>query len=143
MALAAAQVVDALALRLTLVALSGGRVFTSRLWPLVEDELPCWRVTAETEDVELATIDDALNVHNLEVSAAGYVRATADIDDAMHALASQGLAALFAGTVPYGLQLTGIERDPVTDNEAAHAAIRLRLSTQFYVRPSAPETIVS
>jgi hypothetical protein len=52
MALAAAQVVDAVAARLVPVVLSGGRVYTSRLWPLTEAEIPAWRVTAEDEEVE-------------------------------------------------------------------------------------------
>lgn len=141
MALAAAQVVDALAALLAPVALSGGRVYTSRLWPLTDGELPAWRVTAETEDVQPSTLD-GVNQHDLEVAASGYVRATEDIDDAMHALAEQGLAALFAGTPPYGLQLVGIDRE-TNDGEAAHGVIRLRLATQYFVRASAPGTFVS
>lgn len=142
MALAAAQVVDALAARLSPVSLSGGRVFTSRLHPLTEAELPAWRVTAEAEDVE-GSMAEGVNRHTLLVDCAGYVRATSNVDDAMHDLAAAGMTALFALPVAYGSQLQGIERELVTEGEADCAVIRLRVATQFYVRPEAPETIVT
>ena len=140
MTLAAAQVVDTLAARLVPVALSGGRVFTSRLWPLSEAELPCWKVIADSEDVQVALVD-GMNQHDLTVSAEGYVRATDNVDDSMHALAEQGLTALFALPAPYELQLISIERETTNESEAALGLIRLRMTTRYYVRPEAPQTI--
>src|SRR4051812_5941361 len=105
MALAAAQVVDALAALLVPVALSGGRVYTSRLWPLTEAELPAWRVTAETEEVQPTTIHSGVEQHLLSVEAKGYARATDNLDDSLHALAAAGLTALFAGTPAHFLAL--------------------------------------
>ena len=49
---------------------------------------------------------------------------------------------LFAGALPYGLQLTGISRDTATEGEAAVGRITLQLSTLFHVAPAAPETIL-
>jgi hypothetical protein len=141
MALAAAQVVDAIAARLTGLPLAGSRVYTSRLWPLTEPELPAWRVTAESEDVEAAMADGA-NQHLLEVVCAGYVRATDNLDDSLHALAAEGLTAVCALPALYGTQVTGIERDAVKEGEAAMGVIRCRLLTRFFVAPSAPETIL-
>ena len=142
MALAAAQVVDAIAARFTPVALSAGRVYTSRLHPLTEAELPAWRITAEAEDVETG-MADGVNVHTLLVDCAGYVQATDNVDDSMHALAAQGLTAACALPVLYRTQLQSIERELVADGEARLGVVRLRLATQFYVRPEAPETIVT
>lgn len=142
MALAAAQVVDALAARLGPVVLSGGRVYTSRLHPLEEAELPAWRVTAESEDVEISHIDGT-NVHTLLVDCTGYVRATSDVDDAMHNLAAQGLTAALATPPLYGSQLQAIERETTQEGPAQMGLIRIRIATQFYVRPEAPETIVT
>lgn len=141
MALAAAQVVDALAARLVPVALSGGRVYTSRLHPLEEVDLPAWRVTADAEDVEISHIDGT-NVHTLLVECSGYVKATADVDDAMHNLAAQGLTATLATPPLYGSQLQNIERETTQEGQAQVGVIRIRIATQFYVRPEAPETIV-
>lgn len=142
MALAAAQVVDALAARLGPVVLSGGRVYTSRLHPLEEAELPAWRVTAESEDVEISHIDGT-NVHTLLVDCTGYVKATSDVDDAMHNLAAQGLTAALATPPLYGSQLQAIERETTQEGPAQMGLIRIRIATQFYVRPEAPETIVT
>lgn len=142
MALAAAQVIDALAARLVPVAATAGRVYTSRAWPLDEASLPAWRVTAADEVVEPASID-GINTHRLDVDAVATVRATADLDDAMHALASGGLPLLFAAPVPYGLQLTGIGRELATEGDAAVGRITLRLRALFFVAPAQPETILS
>lgn len=143
MALAAAQVVDALAARLVPMAATGGRVYTSRLWPLAEADLPAWRVTAGSENTELVDLTGAVQEHALEVLAECSTRAVADVDDALHALAAAGLALLFAGTPPYGLQLQSIERELATEGEAAVGRIRLRLAALFHTAPSAPETLIN
>lgn len=140
MALAAAQVIDALAARLVPLAATGGRVYTSRGWPL--DVLPAWRVVAADEAVAPDTVEP-INRHELDVEATAFTRATADLDDALHALAAGGLALLFAPTVPYGLRLAGISRQVQSDGEASVGAVTLRLSTTFWVDPAAPETIYS
>ena len=54
MALAAAQVVDALAARVAPQAAVSGRVKTSRTWPWSEAELPACRIFAADERVEPA-----------------------------------------------------------------------------------------
>lgn len=142
MALAAAQVVDALAARLVPQAGLGGRVKTSRTWPWSEADLPACRVFVAQEDVEPIQMD-GVNQHVLEVRAQYTTRAVADLDDAMHALAAAGLPLLFAEVVPYALQLTAIERDLATEGEAAIGTISLVLRATFCAAPSAPETITS
>lgn len=139
MTLAAAQVVDAIAARLTGLALTGTRVYTSRAWPLAEGDLPAWRVTAEDESVSLETIDGQ-NQHRLSIECAASAKAVANLDDSLHALAEQGLAGLWATPPPYGLQLEGIGREMAKEGEAAVGVITLRLSTFFFVNPSAPGT---
>ena len=142
MALAAAQVIDALAARLVPLAATGGRVYTSRLWPLAEADLPAWRITAADEVVERSTVD-GIDAHRLDVDVQGYVRATADVDDAMHGLAVGALPLLFATPVPHGLQVLGIGRDITTEGEASTGRITLRLQALFYTQPALPETILS
>jgi hypothetical protein len=143
MALAAAQVIDALAALLVPMTATAGRVYTSRLWPLAEADLPAWRVTAGSENVELLDLAGAYQQHVLEVLAECSTRATADLDDALHALAAAGLTLLFAGTPPYGLQLLGIEREVATEGEASVGRVRLRMQALFHTAPSAPETLIN
>lgn len=142
MALAAAQVIDALAARIAAQAtLGAGGVRASRTWPWAEADLPACRIYAADEQVELVT-QDPINAHTLSVDVQYTVRATADLDDAMHAQAAAGMALLFAPPLPHGLQLTGIARDTSTEGEAAVGRITVQLSTLFHVVPSAPETII-
>lgn len=142
MALAAAQVVDALAAKLVPMPATAGRVYTSRAWPLTEALLPAWRVTAEAEQIEAAMVD-GINQHSLTVQARAFTRATADLDDALHALAASGLALLFAGTPPYSLQLESIDRQLATESEAAVGAISLSMRAVYFVATATPETIFS
>lgn len=142
MALAAAQVIDALAARLVPMPATGGRVYTSRAWPIVPADLPAWRITAEDEAVAL-DITEGVNRHELSVAATAYARATADLDDSLHALAEGGLALLFAPAVPYGLQLQRIARQLGGESEDALGSITLHLGATFWAAPATPGTIYS
>lgn len=142
MPLAAAQVIDTIAARLVPVALSGGRVFTSRTWPITEAELPAWRVVAEDETAVRQYVGQTINDHTLAVSCTGYVRAVADLDDAMHALAAAGMTALFADPAPYDLQLDSINRSMSTEGEAAVGVITVNVTARFAADQAAPETLL-
>ena len=142
MTLAAAQVINALAARLVPLAATGGRVYTSRAWPLDEASLPAWRVVAADEAVEVSGID-ATNVHRLDVDASAYALTRADLDDTLHALASGGLALLFAAPIPYALQLTSISREITVEGEASVGRISLRATATYFVNPAQPDLILS
>lgn len=141
MALAAAQVIDALAARLVPMVATGGRVYTSRAWPLTETQVPAWRVTAEDEDID-GSIGPA-NQHRLLVRASAYALALSNLDDALHALAASGLSLLFAPTVPHHLQLSRLRRRMDDSAEARLGAIDIFLTATFMVDPSQPETLLS
>jgi hypothetical protein len=143
MPLAAAQVIDALAARLGTVSATGGRVQTSRTWPLATADLPCWRVLADGEDCELVALDGSLHRHQLSVSCRAFTSATADLDDALHALASAGLQALFLAPAPHALELLSINRGMATEGEAKLGTVTLLVRAEFYANPAAPETIIS
>lgn len=143
MALAAAQVIDALAARIDALGAYTGRVFTSRAWPLAEAGLPAWRVTAADEEIDGVTLGDGIHDHTLQIEARGYCRAVADLDDAMHAMAVAALPAIFAAPLPYALTHRGIERDTATEGETAVGVITLRMQARYFTRPTAPETIIS
>lgn len=143
MALAAAQVIDAIAARIAALPAYAGKVHTSRAWPLAEGDLPAWRVTAEDEEAVGAMLGDHTYEHKLQIEARGYCRAVADLDDVMHAMAVAALPVIFAAPVPYALDLVGINRDTAVEGEAAVGVITLRMQALYYVRPTAPETILS
>jgi hypothetical protein len=141
MALCAAQVIDAYAARL---AATGRPVFTSRLWPLAESDLPAWRVTGEGEDIIRDGFTDGIHEHRLALQFKAYARATSDIDDALHALASTGLTAIFAQPLPYDLAFTGIDRNTAVEavGESSMSSIALLATATFFARPQAPDTFI-
>lgn len=143
MALAAAQVIDALATRLGTVAATSGRVHTSRTWPLATADLPAWRVLADGEDCELVALDGGLHRHQLTVSCRAFTSAVADLDDALHTLAAAGLQALFQAPAPYALELVAINRGMASEGEAKLGIVTLLVRAEFYADPAAPETIIS
>lgn len=142
MAIAAAQVIDTLAARLVPLVATAGRVYTSRGWPLADADLPAWRVVAADETAERVGLD-GLHLHRLDIDASATTRMAADLDDALHALASAGLSALFASPAPYDLACSGITRAVAQEGEAAVGVITLRLLATYYVNPAQPETILS
>jgi DNA-binding phage protein len=153
MTLAAAQVIDAVAARITGLALAGTKVHTSRAWPLAESGLPAWRVYAPDEDVEPQTVHPNMyQGHNLQVELHGLTKVTRDLDDALHALAEEALTALFDLTPPADaltsiasklqISLRRIERNFSTEGEAAVGRVVLTLRINFRTRASAPGTLV-
>lgn len=138
MALAAAQVIDAVAARL--LAVFPGAVFTDRAWPIVT--LPAWRVLAGDESIAPMTVH-GLQQHDLEVELIGVVRAVDAVDDAMHALASQAITALNTPSPVLGFTLTGIGRALQGEAEATHGQITLRGLVSFATAPAAPDTLIT
>lgn len=153
MTLAAAQIVDAVATRITGLALAGNRVFTSRAWPLADNGLPAGKVIAVDEDIEPATVHSPmLQQHRLQIELRGYVREVENIDDEMHALASEWLTALFDTTPPADalaalgtkivLTQRRIERDMQREGESNLALVTVTLRAEFRTFSNAPDTIV-
>lgn len=152
MPLAAAQVIDALAERITGLSLAGDRVLTSRTWPLAEKDLPAWRVIAVDEDVEPTTVHKpSLNLHHLQVELRGFASASEDLDDVLHAMASQALTAVFntpvvadalAGMVrKVSLSLRRIERAMKTEGEASLGLVTITIRAEFHTPSNDPDTI--
>lgn len=150
MTLAAAKVIDAVAGLIAGVTGMSGKVHTSRTWALAEADLPAWRVTAADEEVDTTGVHfPAQELHALTVAAQGYARAVTNLDDALHGMAELALAALFVSAATTRLSplncamsLTGIQRDMVTENEAALGRITLLLRVRFMTFNNAPATIV-
>lgn len=154
--LAAAQVIHALAERLRqapAVLWAATQVHTSRAWPLSEAELPAWKVVAAEEEVEPLTVHaPQLQDHSLSMQLQGYARAVNALDEQLHQLASQALAAVF-GTpaAPDSLSALGgrvqlslrrIERALQAEGDAAHGLVQLTLRAQFRTAANAPDTIL-
>ena len=152
MPLASAQVVDALAARLSGNTAAGTRVYTSRAWPLAEAGLPAWKVIAADESLTPQTVDGDELEHSLSVELQGYAKALANLDDSLHALASSALSNVFNPTggpdalsallTQVSLSAQRIERAMRADGEAMLGLVTLTLRADFHTRASAPEIFI-
>lgn len=129
-------------------------VHTSRAWPLTEDGLPAWRVYPDDESIESDDLHaPALQDHRLQLVLEGVVRHVNELDEWLGLLASQALSAVFGDPLVDGdaldqlgarlqLSLTGINRQPSTDGEAATGRVLVVLTAAFQTRVNDPDTIV-
>ena len=154
MALAGAQVLDAIKQRMLGLSLTGTRVYTDRAHPLDEKSvLPAWKVVSPDEDIETVTVHPApVQQHRMQVELQGYVSAISDVDDAMHALAAQALTALFnpplvpdalsaiAGT-KVKLSQRRIERAMSGEGQAKLGLIQITLRAEYRTKQNAPEAL--
>lgn len=152
MPLACARIVDAIAARLkgNGITPAGVRVYTSRAWPLADDQLPAWRVTAEDEVIEQANIQwPHLNTHTLTVELEGIVRRVSDLDDGLHQMAETALRRLFSdreaahlGVLRAPITLSAIARRLGTLDEAAIGAVTITLTARFSTQADRPDTLI-
>lgn len=149
MALAAAQVVEQIAARLSGATAAATRVYTRRGWPI--DAMPAWRVQISDEPVITDGLTyPAVQRHELTVDLVGYLDDAAYIDAAMHSLCVQGLQALFgteaAATLAplrgVQLELAGIQRRVQSDGAAEAGRITLQLLATFHTLSNDPTTLI-
>ena len=140
MALAAEQVVQAIAARLAPMEVTG---LVLDMPPIDEAELPCWEIAAEDEFIETVELGGMCQ-HTLTVRVSGYARQVDGLRAYLNnVLAVQGLALLFSKPVPYAMEPKAIRRRLLTVGEAAAGAIDIFISATYFVAPDAPETIIS
>lgn len=152
--LAAQQVINAIATRITGLSLAGSHVDTKRLWPWAEAQLPAWRVVGPDEDVEPLTMHpDPLQAHTLQVELEGTAADATDLVGDLHALEAEALTALFDTTPPADalativpskvqLSLRRMQRGGGSEGQAKVGRTVITLRAQFRTRASAPETLV-
>ena len=149
MPLAASQIIDAIAARLSGNTPAGTRVYTSRAWPIAESGLPAWRVVAADERVEAQSIAYPWpQRHELLVELQGLCSVVADLDDALHAMASAAIESLWStqnhstlGGLNVVMQLQAVTRELQADGEAKLGRITLGVQVQFFTLCSQPDTL--
>lgn len=142
--LAAAQVRNDVASRLVPCALTAGRVFAGRYWPVTESEMPCWFVAIDQEDIQADGLSwPGVQTHSLRLLAEGYVVDTDSLETTLDTLQSQGLQALFSAVNTYQLRCIGTRRR-VADAEGQSGRIgvlTLYLEATFLTVEGQPDTL--
>jgi hypothetical protein len=116
--------------------------------------VPAGRVIAVDEDIEPITVHSpAVQRHTLQIELQGTVREVENVDDEMHALAAQWLAALFSITPPADALATlstkvlltqrRIERAMPPEGQAAIGLLTITLRAEFKTRSNDPNTIIN
>lgn len=151
MALASAQIIDAVVTRLSGNTAASTRVYAGRVHPLTVAELPAWRVFADEESIVQQTVHyPAVLEHALSVQCDGYVQANASLDDAMHDLAEDALIALYDSQAHLSLGFSNlsvnapqrIEREVVNEGQANLGRIGLSLLVRYRTAINDPATII-
>lgn len=109
--LAAAQIRTDVASRLSACALTAGRVFAGRYWPVTESEMPCWFVAIDQENIQADGLSwPSVQTHSLRLLAEGFAADADNLETTLDTLQSQGLQALFAALNTYQLRCIGTRR---------------------------------
>lgn len=150
--LAAQTVVDLIAASVrTVPDFAGSKTRTDRGWPIDDVEAPAARVLAGDEEIDLQSVHNPrVEVHSLDVETELRVKATANLDDAMHDATAAVLTAIYGTTAVnarlaagvQALETSRIERRLQSDGQAKTAAVLIKLRARFSAFANAPETIV-
>jgi len=144
------QVIAAVQARLVGNTDAGSRVYTDRLWPMAEADLPAWKVYPLSESVEQQTVHyPSLGRHRLTLALVACAAAVAGIDAVMAALRLQAELALFATLEHATLNPLGVQMalrsaivqlgEPGGDKQIAELALSLEI--EFNTLANAPETL--
>ena len=131
------QIREAVATRLTGLAATGSRVFQSRM--RAQKTLPCLLIACGDERIEqgIQTAQD----RSLEIIVTGLAKATANVDDALDAIALQVETAIASApfTTPNCLlSLAGIETGFDESLEAPVGEIRLTFKALYFTSAANP-----
>lgn len=139
------QIRTALAARLTGLATTGARVYTTQLYPLAQSSLPGLLIVTDAEDVEAMSIGaPPLLARQLNVRVVALVAAVSGHEATLDQIAAEVEIALAAdrtlGALTKGAQLTGLR--PSFDIEADLPVGRMELYYRFDYRAfeGAPQT---
>ena len=124
--------------------LVSGRVYTTRLYPLTEANLPAVTVYTGQETSALQTIGARTLMRNLDVAVDIYVRATSTTDDDVDAIAVQIEEAIADDFTVNGLAksavLTGTDIDFSGETEQPVGIARLTFTIQYITAINDVET---
>ena len=127
---------------LTGLALTGSNVFESRLYPLVDADLPCILVSVDAEEIEPETTSGILR-RNMLLSIVVKDKATADIDDRMDSIGAEIEAAMAAeSTVLSDSILVSVEVDMEAESEQPTGALKMSYQVTVFTSKADSETIL-
>ena len=128
---------------LTGLSLTGSNVFESRLYPLIDADLPCILITTDGEEIIESTISGVVQ-RSILLNIAIKDKLTTDLDDRIDAISVEIEAAIANDTSAIlrhsALVDVEIELDPDGDQPIGTAKLLYRV--QAFTAPNDPETLI-
>jgi hypothetical protein len=132
---------EAAAAAVTGLALTGARVFQSRM--RAQDELPCLLVTTNSEDVSREDLGD-MEQRDIEIEFLGVAKAASNVDDTLDTIAEQVETALGANNTLGGnvkrMQLTALRPEFDDELEQPVGLMRMTYRATYYTNAGVPGT---
>lgn len=139
------QLRDAIVAAVTGLALTGARVFTARVYPAQESELPLLEVNTVDEAAEVVSLENALQ-RNVIVEVTARARGTSGLANTLDTIAEQVEAVLGPVIVVSGVEVeivyldASIQFSGEADQPIGSAVIRFRAT--LYTAANAPGTLI-
>lgn len=136
------QIREAAATLLTGLTTTGARVFQSRIYPLRDADLPCLLISTDDEQIEHENaVTGGELARELTITVRGIAKATANLDDALDAIAEQVEPVLNGVTLGgkvkrCNLQSIKVEMDDVLEKPAG--IITLEYRALYFTSPGSP-----
>ena len=128
---------------LTGLSLTGSNVFESRLYPLIDADLPCILITTDGEEIIESTISGVVQ-RSILLNIAIKDKLTTDLDDRIDAISIEVETAIANDTSAIlrnsALVDVEIELDPDGDQPIGTAKLLYRV--QAFTAPNDPETLI-
>ena len=128
---------------LTGLSLTGSNVFESRLYPLIDADLPCILITTDGEEIIESTISGVVQ-RSILLNIAIKDKLTTDLDDRIDAISVEVETAIANDTSAIlrhsALVDVEIELDPEGDQPIGTAKLLYRV--QAFTAPNDPETLI-
>lgn len=142
------QLRDAVVAELTGLTTTGSRVFTARVYPLQDAELPCLLINTVSETAEALELSHPGIVGRaIRVEVEGLVRGVSGLADTLDTIAEEVETALGSPVTVSGksviLDYAGAEIQFSGETDKPGGSVILRFDTTLYTQSSAPGTLVS
>ena len=128
---------------LTGLALTGSNVFQSRLYPLIDEDLPCILVSVDAEEITAETTSGIIRREVL-LSLVVKDKFTADLDDRLDSIGVEVEAAIAGetATVLSKSALINVEIDLEAEGEQPTGALKMSYQVTVFTTKADPETIL-
>lgn len=140
------QIREALETQLTGLTTTGSRVYTSRVYPLSEDNLPALRIFLERDAYSESYSSNESEWRELSIVVEAIARAVADVDDTLDTICGEVGDAVASDETLVGrvkwMQNERIDFEITDDGDRPFGMAVMRYTAHYVVDPENPNTLL-